>query len=77
MSGVILENINTPDDLKKLLREYVSVNKLNMSQFIRDVIMDKLEEEFELDEERIKHAHEMAKNERKYDHTEVWEMLDV
>ena len=31
----------------KLLRDYVSVNKLNMSQFIRELIMDKLEEEFD------------------------------
>lgn len=61
----------------KLLREYVSVNKLNMSQFIRELIMDKLEEEFKLDEERILQAHQKAKNEKKYDHTEVWKMLDI
>lgn len=65
------------DEDVKLLRDYVSVNKLNMSQFIRDLILDKLEEEFELDEERILHAHEKAKNEKKYDHTEVWEMLGI
>ena len=62
------------DEDTKLLRDYVSVNKLNMSQFIRELIMDKLEEEFELDEARILHAHE---SEKKYDHTEVWEMLGV
>ena len=65
------------DEDTKLLRDYVSVNKLNMSQFIRELIMDKLEEEFELDEARILHAHEKAKSEKKYDHTEVWEMLGV
>ncbi len=32
------------DEDTKLLRDYVSVNKLNMSQFIRELIMDKLEE---------------------------------
>ena len=36
------------DEDAKLLREYVSVNKLNMSQFVRELIMDKLEEEFAL-----------------------------
>ena len=61
----------------KLLREYVSVNKINMSQFIRELIMDKLEEEFKLDEERILQSHQKAKNEKKYDHTEVWKMLDI
>lgn len=65
------------DEDTKLLRDYVSVNKLNMSQFIRELIMDKLEEEFELDEARILHIHEKAKSEKKYDHTEVWEMLGV
>lgn len=65
------------DEDTKLLRDYVSVNKLNMSQFIRELIMDKLEEEFELDEARILHTHEKAKSEKKYDHTEVWEMLGV
>lgn len=65
------------DEDTKLLRDYVSINKLNMSQFIRELIMDKLEEEFELDEVRILNAHEKAKREKKYDHTEVWEILGV
>lgn len=65
------------DEDTKLLREYVSVNKLNMSQFIRELIIDKLEEEFEMDEARILHAYEKAKHEKKYDHTEVWEILGV
>ena len=65
------------DDDIKLLREYVSVNKLNMSQFIRELIIDKLEEEFEMDEARILHAHEKAKHEKKNDHTEVWKILGV
>lgn len=65
------------DEDAKLLREYVSVNKLNMSQFVRELIMDKLEEEFALDEERILKAHLKAKKEKKYDYTEVWDILGV
>lgn len=65
------------DEDAKLLRDYVTVNKLNMSQFVRELIMDKLEEEFELDETRILNAHKKAKREKKYDHTEVWEILGV
>ncbi len=56
------------DEDTKLLR--VSVNKLNMSQFIRELIMT-LEEEFE-PTARFLHAHEKVKSEKKYDHTEVW-----
>ncbi len=48
-------------------------NKLNMSQFIREVDYGQAWEEFELDEARILHAHEKAKSEKKYDHTEAWE----
>lgn len=65
------------DEDTKLLREYVSVNKLNMSRFVREIIMDKLEEEFALYEERILKAHLKAKEEKNYDHTEVWEILGV
>lgn len=65
------------DDETKLLRDYVSVNNLNMSKFIRDLVLDKIEEDLSLDEERILKAHEKAKNEKKYDHTEVWKMLGI
>lgn len=65
------------DDETKLLRDYVSVNNLNMSKFIRDLVLDKIEDDLSLDEERILKAHEKAKNEKKYDHTEVWKMLGI
>ena len=65
------------DDETKLLRDYVSVNNLNMSKFIRDLVLDKIEDDLSLDEERILKAHEKAKSEKKYDHTEVWKMLGI
>jgi hypothetical protein len=65
------------DDETKLLRDYVSINNLNMSKFIRDLVLDKIEEDLSLDEERILKAHEKAKHEKKYDHTEVWKMLGI
>lgn len=61
----------------KLIRDYVATNNLNLSQFIRDAVLDKIEEDFELDEKRILLAKEKAKDEKKYDHTEVWEMLGI
>ena len=33
------------DDETKLLRDYVSVNNLNMSKFIRDLVLDKIEDD--------------------------------
>ena len=65
------------DDETKLLRDYVSVNNLNMSKFIRDLVLDKIEDDLSLDEERILKAHEKVKHEKKYDHTEVWKMLGI
>ena len=49
------------DDETKLLRDYVSVNNLNMSKFIRDLVLDKIEDDLSLDEEKILKAHEKSK----------------
>lgn len=61
----------------KLLKEYVQINNLNMSQFIPETIIDKIEDDFNLDEARILHAWEVSEKEKKYSHQEVWEILDV
>ena len=68
-------SLRVNDDESKLIHDYVSVNQLNMSQFIRDAVLDKIEND--LDEDRILYAFEKAKQEKKYDHTEVWKMLGV
>ena len=60
-----------------LIQEYVSVNNINLSSFVREAIMDKIEQDFSLDEERILAAKERAKTERIYDHTEVWDELGI
>ncbi len=60
-----MNTISFNDEDTKLLRDYVSVNKLNMSQFIRELIMDSLREEFGADEGEFLHAHEKAKSEKK------------
>ena len=73
--GTISLRVN--DDDSKLIHEYVTVNKLNMSQFIRDAVLDKIESDLNLDEERILNSMEKAKHEKKYDHTEVWKMLGI
>ena len=65
------------DDETKLLRDYVSVNNLNMSKFIRDLVLDKIEDDLSLDEERILKSSWKSKHEKKYDHTEVWKMLGI
>lgn len=66
--------VSAEDD--KLIREYASVNNLNLSDFIRQTILNKIEDDFKLDEERILAARKKAEKEKKYDHTEVWDILE-
>ena len=40
-------------------------------------VLDKIENDLDLDEDRILYAFEKAKQEKTYDHTEVWKMLGV
>lgn len=70
-------SLRVNDDESKLIHDYVSVNQLNMSQFIRDAVLDKIENDLDLDEDRILYAFEKAKQEKTYDHIEVWKMLGV
>lgn len=43
-------SIRLSDDEAKLIREYTKINEINMSTFIRDLILDKIEEDLLLDE---------------------------
>ena len=60
-----------------LIQNYISVNKLNLSAFIREAVLDKVEQDLSLDESRILAARERAKTEKIYDHTEVWAELGI
>lgn len=70
-------SVRVNDEDSKLIHDYVSANKLNLSQFVREAVLDKIEDDLKLDEERILRALKTAEKEKKYDHTEVWEMLGV
>ena len=65
------------DEDAKLVQEYVAVNDLNLSSFVRELILDKIEDDLALDEDRIMKARARSENEVSYDHTEVWKKLGV
>lgn len=65
------------DEDAKLVQEYVAANDLNLSSFVRELILDKIEDDLALDEERIINARTRAANEASFDHTEVWKKLGV
>ena len=67
--------LNTEDE--KLIREYVSINNLSLSEFVRETLLERIEEDLELDEARILNAVEAARKEKQYDHTEVWDLIEV
>ena len=48
-----------------------------MSSFIRDLVLDKIEDDLNLDDERILNAKQRIDREKAFDHTEVWERLKV
>lgn len=55
----------------------MAVNDLNLSSFVRELILDKIEDDLALDEERIMNARARYEKEATYDHAEVWKKLGV
>lgn len=70
-------SFNVSKEEEKFIKDYVTANCLNLSEFIKDAIFEKMEEDLLLDEQRIIAAREKAKSERRYDHTEVWKRLEI
>ncbi len=70
-------SFNVSEEEAKLIEDYVNDNRLNISEFVKDAIFEKMEEDLLLDEQRILTAREKAKSERRYDHIEVWKRLGV
>ncbi|MDY5795487.1 MAG: DUF6290 family protein [Fusobacterium gastrosuis] len=60
-----------------LIKNYVKINKMNLSEFIRDTILDKIEDDLKIDEERILKSLEESKKGKVYTTSEVWEMLGL
>ncbi|MDO4720527.1 MAG: DUF6290 family protein [Peptostreptococcaceae bacterium] len=67
----------TPTDREwELIHSYVKENNLNLSSFVLESILDRIEEDTE-DEKRILKSLQKARQEESYDHTEVWKMLGI
>ena len=70
-------SFHVSEEEAKLIEDYVTANRLSLSEFIKEAIFEKTEEDLPLDERRILTAREKAKSERRYDHTEVWKRVGV
>lgn len=74
---MLMISFRMTEEEAKQLHEYVKMNHLNLSQFVCECILDKIESDLKLDEDRILHALKKSKEEHVYDHTDVWNMLVV
>lgn len=70
-------SLRVSDHENQLIQAYVAANNLNTSSFIRDLVIDKIEEDMSLDEARILKAQELLHKERVYDQAEVWKALGI
>lgn len=61
----------------KFIKDYVKINNYNLSSFIRDVVLDKIEDDLKIDEKKILSALKKSKKEKTYSHNEVWEELGL
>ena len=65
------------EDDEKFIKEYLSKKNLDLSAFVLQAIMEKIEGDLALDEVRLADALERAHTEKDYNHTEVWNMLEA
>ena len=70
-------SLRLKDSELELVKNYVAANNLNLSSFIRGLLLDKIEEDLQLDEARILRARDAAKKEKVYSHEEVWKELGI
>ncbi|MCI7343882.1 MAG: DUF6290 family protein [Fusobacterium necrophorum] len=70
-------SLRMKDEDMDLLKQYVKVNNLNLSEFIRNTILDKIEDDLRINEERILRVWEEAKKEKASPLEEVIERLGL
>lgn len=64
------------DDEKKLINNYIKINNLNLSGFIRESILSKIEDDLKIDEDRILQAKKSINTSKKYSFDEIFGDLD-
>lgn len=70
-------SICVSDDEYKLISEYAKANNKSLSDLFKSAVLDLIEDDMQLDEERILRARDDIENGKFSDHTEVWKALGV
>lgn len=73
-------SVRLNDDEYKLIHDYVKINNLNLSQFIREVVLDHIEDDLEMSKEfteRVLAAKEEVRNGKVYTFDEARKELGI
>lgn len=73
-------SVRLNDDEYKLIHDYVKINNLNLSQFIREVVLDHIEDDLEMSKEfteKILAAKEEVRNGKVYTFDEARKELGI
>lgn len=70
-------SVRVSDDELNLIQTYAKTNRISVSALMRDAVLDTIEDDFKMDEERILAAYAEAKNGKVYDHDDAWRIIGV
>ncbi len=73
-------SLRVNDEESRLIRQYAQINGLNLSDFIRTTVLDRIEDSMQLSADmtkRILEAREQAHSGKTYTHEEFWNEAGV
>ena len=70
-------SLRVSDEEATLIKEYVKINNISLSKFLKDLALDAIENDLQLDEARILAARKRLHEEEASDHEDVWKRLGV
>lgn len=69
--------LRVSEEENKFIKDYVKINNYNLSSFIRDLVIDKIEDDLKINEKKILSALKKSKKEKHYTHEELWKELGL
>lgn len=69
-------SVRLNEEDEKLIKAYASMNHISLSELIRNAVLEKIEDEYDLECYK-KAMKEYKKNPKTYSHEEVKEMLEI
>lgn len=70
-------SLRLDDEDDRLIRNFAKINNLNLSEFIRNTLIDSIEDSLKLDEKRIMEARRKIETEKTISSEDVWRELGV